>query len=46
MGNVNDHVLAGHTTCPTPVDWNGDGRPELLLGAEDGHFYLIPNNTK
>ncbi len=46
MGNVNDHVLAGHTTCPTPVDWNGDGRPELLLGAEDGHFYLVPNNTK
>uniref|UniRef100_UPI0025A4B2FC FG-GAP repeat domain-containing protein n=1 Tax=Alistipes finegoldii TaxID=214856 RepID=UPI0025A4B2FC len=45
MGNLSDRVLAGHSTCPTPVDWNGDGRPELLLGAEDGHFYLIPNNT-
>lgn len=38
MGNLSDRVLAGHSTCPTPVDWNGDGRPELLLGAEDGHF--------
>lgn len=43
MGDLSDRVLAGHTTCPTPVDWRGDGRPELLLGAEDGHFYLIPN---
>jgi len=42
-GNLSDTVLAGHTTCPTPVDFDGDGCPELLLGAEDGHFYLIEN---
>lgn len=43
MGDLSRTVLAGHTTCPTPVDWNGDGVEELLLGAEDGHFYVIPN---
>ena len=34
--------LAGHDTSPTVVDWNHDGVPELLLGAEDGHFYYQP----
>lgn len=43
MGPVSDHRLAGHTTSPTTVDWNRDGRPELLLGAEDGRFYYLEN---
>lgn len=34
--------LTGHDTSPTTVDWNRDGIPELLLGAEDGHFYYLP----
>ena len=34
--------LTGHDTSPTTVDWNKDGVPELLLGAEDGHFYYLP----
>lgn len=46
MGPVSDVVLAGHTTSPTPVDWNGDGVFDLLLGAEDGHFYLLKNNRE
>ena len=45
-GNVSDVRLAGHTTCPTPVDWDGNGVPDLLLGAEDGHFYLLKNNVR
>lgn len=44
MGNVSDFQLAGHTTNPTPVDWDKDGYPDLLTGAEDGHFYLLKNN--
>ncbi|WP_026063410.1 FG-GAP repeat domain-containing protein [Pedobacter arcticus] len=36
-------VLAGHDTSPTVVDWNKDGIPDLLVGAEDGHFYYLPN---
>jgi hypothetical protein len=35
--------LAGHTTCPTVVDWNRDGIPDLLTGAEDGRFYYLRN---
>ena len=39
MGSLSEQVLAGHTTSPTTVDWNDDGVPELLLGAEDGRIY-------
>jgi len=42
-GLVDPHILAGHTTCPTTVDWNGDGVPDLLVGAEDGFFYYLEN---
>jgi len=37
-------ILAGHDTSPTTVDWNKDGIPDLLVGAEDGHFYYMPNS--
>ncbi len=38
-GPLTTQKLAGHTTCPTIGDLDGDGRPELILGAEDGHLY-------
>ncbi|WP_439488341.1 FG-GAP-like repeat-containing protein [Algoriphagus sp.] len=38
-GPLSEKVLAGHTTSPTVVDWNKDGEWEVLVGAEDGHFY-------
>lgn len=43
MGPMSDRVLAGHDTSPTTVDWNADGIPDLLIGAEDGHFYHLTN---
>ena len=43
MGNLDKAKLAGHDTSPTVVDWNNDGIPDLLLGAEDGHFYYLRN---
>jgi len=43
LGPLDNRTLAGHTTCPTVVDWNRDGIPDLLTGAEDGHFYYVPN---
>jgi len=43
VGPVHPHRLAGHSTTPTPVDWNKDGIPDLLIGAEDGFFYLHRN---
>jgi len=44
--NLSVTRLAGHTTSPTIVDWDKDGVPDLLVGAEDGHFYMIRNNRK
>jgi hypothetical protein len=43
MGNLDPLNLAGHDTSPTIVDWNNDGIPDLLVGAEDGHFYYLKN---
>jgi hypothetical protein len=43
QGMVADRILAGHTTSPTIVDWNKDGIPDLLVGAEDGFFYYLKN---
>ena len=46
MGMVSEHILAGHTTSPTIVDWDKNGIPDLLLGAEDGYFYYLKNPKK
>ncbi|MBL4883806.1 MAG: VCBS repeat-containing protein [Planctomycetaceae bacterium] len=35
--------IQGHTTSPTVVDFNGDGIPDFLGGAEDGRFYYEKN---
>ena len=42
-GPVSTHVLAGHATKPTVADWDRDGVPDLLIGAEDGFFYQVKN---
>jgi hypothetical protein len=42
-GPVDGRILAGHNTCPAIVDWNADGIPDLLVGAEDGLFYYLEN---
>jgi len=42
--NIADQKLAGHTTNPTFVDWDKNGVLDLLLGAEDGHFYYLKNS--
>ncbi|HTL17168.1 MAG TPA: VCBS repeat-containing protein, partial [Patescibacteria group bacterium] len=35
--------IEGHDVSPTTVDFNGDGIPDFLGGAEDGHFYYLKN---
>jgi len=42
-GPVDIHLLAGHTTSPAIVDWDGNGVGDLLIGAEDGFLYHVPN---
>ncbi len=44
MGTLSEVDLAGHSTSPTTVDWDKNGIPDLLIGAEDGHFYYLKNN--
>jgi hypothetical protein len=40
-GRVAEVRLAGHDTSPTPVNWDGEGLTDLVLGAEDGHLYYM-----
>lgn len=39
-GSVDSRILAGHTSSPTIVHWNGERH--LVIGAEDGFFYHMP----
>lgn len=39
-GALDELQLAGHDTSPTTVDWNSDGKRDLLIGAEDGFLYF------
>lgn len=42
-GPLFDRPLAGHTSSPAAADWNSDGVPDLLIGAEDGFLYHAKN---
>lgn len=33
--------LAGHSPTPNIVDWNSDGKLDVIVGAEDGFFYYF-----
>jgi len=39
LGPLSNRNVQGHSTSPATVDFNGDGLPELILGAEDGRIY-------
>ena len=43
MGQVDTRRLAGHTTSPSVVDWDNNGVPDLVVGAEDGFLYHLEN---
>jgi hypothetical protein len=45
IGPVHSRRLAGHDTGPTVVDWNKDNVQDLLIGAEDGHFYYLERKS-
>jgi hypothetical protein len=40
-GDLVPRKLPGHNPCPNVADWNGDGRLDLLIGAEDGFLYFF-----
>ncbi len=43
MGALVEENIEGHDVSPTVVDFNGDGVPDFLGGAEDGYFYYWKN---
>ena len=43
MGLLSDQDIEGHDVSPTVVDFNADGLPDFLGGAEDGRFYYLRN---
>ncbi len=43
MGPLVKQNIEGHDVSPTTVDFNGDGIPDFLGGAEDGRFYYLRN---
>lgn len=43
LGLLSDRNIEGHDVSPAVVDFNGDGVPDFLGGAEDGHFYYLRN---
>jgi hypothetical protein len=40
-GTIIKAKLQGHNPTPNAADWNGDGRLDLIVGAEDGFFYYF-----
>lgn len=40
-GTIIQARLAGHNPTPNAADWNGDGKLDLIVGAEDGFFYYF-----
>lgn len=43
MGALVKENIEGHDVSPTTVDFDGDGTPDFLGGAEDGRFYFLKN---
>jgi len=43
MGPIDARKISGHTSSPTVVDWDKNGIPDALVGAEDGYLYYAKN---
>ena len=43
QGDMTKQKIQNHSTCPSPSDFDGDGIPDLVLGAEDGYLYFLRN---
>ncbi|TWT51301.1 FG-GAP repeat protein [Rubripirellula amarantea] len=44
VGNLARRNVAGHTSSPAACDFNRDGKPDLLVGSENGRLYFIEHD--
>ncbi len=44
IGNLAQRNVAGHTSSPAACDFDNDGRPDLLVGAENGRLYFAAHD--
>ena len=44
VGNLTERNVAGHTASPTACDFDKDGKPDLVVGAENGRIYFIKHD--
>ena len=42
-GTLASRNIEGHDVSPTVVDFDGNGVPDFLGGAEDGRMYILTN---
>ncbi len=43
VGPLSKQNIEGHDVSPTTVDFDDNGIPDFLGGAEDGRFYFLKN---
>jgi hypothetical protein len=43
-GSLANQNIEGHDVSPSTADFDGDGVPDFLGGAEDGRFYYLRNS--
>ncbi|MCA9138643.1 MAG: exo-alpha-sialidase, partial [Planctomycetales bacterium] len=44
IGNLARRNVAGHTSSPSACDLDHDGKPDLMVGAENGRIYYIAHD--
>ncbi|MFU7561770.1 exo-alpha-sialidase [Stieleria sp. JC731] len=44
VGNLASRNVAGHTSSPAACDFDKDGKPDLLVGAENGRLYFAKHD--
>ena len=43
-GNLARRNVAGHTSSPAAGDLDGDGKPDLVVGSENGRLYFLSHD--
>jgi predicted neuraminidase len=44
IGNLARRNVSGHTSSPSVADFNRDGKPDLIVGSENGRIYYLEHD--